>query len=232
MLKVVKNFWRACLRIPPESRPCVRVLLCHKLIEETGRVEEKDKMFKKTLKPLDMKRKITYLNFLPEINVQSVASQANIQQIFTCKTNNEASTGNEIQNVSGNTVATQVDFHDINIYVKNAYSTNGEVKIASENEVTNREEIHETFTNNINKEDNAQNNVKDNFSDSNVENMAVEQTLPIISHYFQRDNKISEYQDSTLVKIDRSDQAFRDNLHSLQDMFDRTFVQHCQKNLA
>ena len=35
--------------------------------------------------------------------------------------------------------------------------------------VTNREESHETFTNNINDEDNTQNNMKDNFSDSNVE---------------------------------------------------------------
>ena len=48
MLKVVKNFWRACLRIPPESRPCVGVLLCHKLLEETGRIGEKDKMLKKS----------------------------------------------------------------------------------------------------------------------------------------------------------------------------------------
>ena len=92
----------------------------------------------------------------PEITVQSVACQANIQQIITCKINNEDLTGNEIQNVSGNTVAIQVDIHDINTYVKITYSANGEVKIASENEVTNREESHETFTNNINNEDKPQ----------------------------------------------------------------------------
>ena len=32
--------------------------------------------------------------------------------------------------------------------------------------------------------------------------------------------------------LEFSDQALCDNLHFLQDMFDRTIVQHCQKNLA
>ena len=75
------------------------------------------------------------MNFLLEITVQSVASQANIQETITCNTINEDTTGNEIQIASGNTVAIQVDFQKINAY--NTYSTNSEVIITSEDEVIN-----------------------------------------------------------------------------------------------
>ena len=114
MLKAVRNFSRVSRRIPPDSRPCAGVLLSHKLFEETGRLEEKDKIWKKELKPLEMKQKIKEMNFLPEVTEQSVASQANIQEAITCNTNNENTTGSEVQIVSGNTVAIQIDFQDIN----------------------------------------------------------------------------------------------------------------------
>ena len=61
-----------------------------------------------------MKQKIKKMNFLPEITVQSVASEANIQETITCNANNEDTTSNEVQIVSGKTVAIQIDFQDIN----------------------------------------------------------------------------------------------------------------------
>ena len=98
-----------------------------------------------------MKQKIKDMNFLPETIVQSVTSQAKIQEITTCNTNNEDSTGSEIQITSGNTVAIQVDLQVINTHINSIHSTNREVKIVSENEHVNKEDIHEILTYYINK---------------------------------------------------------------------------------
>ena len=133
-----------------------------------------------------MKHKIKDINFLCKTTVQSIASQANIDDIDIWSRKYEDFTSNEIQNASGNTVAIQVDVHEINTYMKNIYSRKSEEKNASKNEVTYKEDTHEIFSNNIDNEDKTQNNVKGNFSDINVDKIAiVEQTSPIMWNNFQ-----------------------------------------------
>ena len=106
-------------------------------------------------------------------------------------------------------------------------------KNASENEVINKENNYEIFTNNMENEDKTQDNVKDNFSDINVEKTTVvEQTSPVKWNNFQDDSKISEHQVSSSTKTGFPDQALYDNLHLLQDIFDRIVVECCQKKLT
>ena len=76
-------------------------------------LKKKIKYGKKELKPLEMKQKIKDMNFLPEITVQFIASQANLQEVNTYDTNNENTTGNKMQITSGITVAIQVHFQEI-----------------------------------------------------------------------------------------------------------------------
>ena len=68
--------------------------------------------------------------------------------------------------------------------------------------------MHEFLTNNVRNDDSTQSNVKDYFSDDNIEkNAVVEQTLPTISNSFQDESKILEYQDASSVKTEVSDQT-------------------------
>ena len=89
------------------------------------------------------------MNSLPAFTVQSVASQANIEGIITCNTDNEYSTVSEVKYTSGNTVAIQVHIHKINANVGNKYSTNRAVKGTSHIEVINKEDSHEICSSNI-----------------------------------------------------------------------------------
>ena len=72
-------------------------------------------------------KKIKDMQFLPKTTAQSVASQANIQEVISCNTKNGDTTGNETQIASGNTVSIQVDFHELNTYINNIHSTNREL---------------------------------------------------------------------------------------------------------
>ena len=230
ILKRVRNFSRACLRLN-RDHVLEFCFIISKLLEETGWFEEKDKIWKKELKPLDMKQRIKKMNFLLETTARSVASQANIQEVITCNTDNEYSGVSEVKYISGNSVAIQVDIRKINAYVDSKYSTNSAAKDTSQNECTNKEDSHEVCSSNIDNEANLQINTKATFSDE--EKMeAVDQILSTTLNNFQVDSKISDYQGLSSIKSELPDQTFCDNLHLLQDMFGRIVVEHCQKNLA